>query len=253
MGYTCCRPSVSGSCDGPGSRPLLPGGGRCPFHWCKSQRRFTANAAHELRTPLAIQRTAIEVGLTDPDPRRVARTRADMLTVVRRSEHLIESLLLSTSDQGLEHNADVPLHDVVRQVLAEVKTDDPRLTAKIEPVTVRGDSILLAHLVGNLVRNAAAQNISGGYVNVHRWHGRLDEVSNSGTGVPPEAVSRLLEPFQRCQARSHQTGEGVGLGLAIVTSIAHAHAHAATMHVRANADGGLTVEVDSPPIDRHGR
>ncbi|WP_223773007.1 hypothetical protein [Streptomyces sp. 135] len=73
-----------------------------------------------------------------------------MLTVVRRSEHLIESLLLSTSDQRLEHYADVPLHDVVRQVLAEVKTDDPRLTAKIEPVTVRGDSILLAHLVGNL-------------------------------------------------------------------------------------------------------
>ncbi|WP_399931861.1 histidine kinase dimerization/phospho-acceptor domain-containing protein [Streptomyces kanamyceticus] len=170
----------------------------------RSQRRFTADAAHELRTPLAIQRTAIEVGLTDPGPRRVARTRADMLTVVRRSEHLIESLLLlSTSDQGLEHYADVPLHDVVRQVLAEVKTDDPRLTAKIV------------------------------------------------TGVPPESVSRLLEPFQRRQARGHQAGEGVGLGLAIVTSIAHAHA--ATTHVRAKADGGLTVELGFPAIDRHER
>ncbi|MFI2618097.1 sensor histidine kinase [Streptomyces sp. NPDC018584] len=85
-----------------------------------------------------------------------------------------------------------------------------------------------------------------------RLHCRL-EVSNSGTGVPPESVSRLLAPFQRRQARSHshQTGEGVGLGLATVTSIAHAYA--ATMHVRANADGGLTVEVDFPPIDRYGR
>lgn len=106
-------------------------------------------------------------------------------------------------------------------------------------------------------RQATSSCLTWAEVSVRRWparrlHCRL-EVSNSGTGVPPESVSRLLEPFQRRQARSHshQTGEGVGLGLAIVTSIAHAHA--ATMHVRANADGGLTVEVDFPPIVRYGR
>ncbi|WP_433334761.1 sensor histidine kinase [Spirillospora sp. CA-294931] len=210
-----------------------------------AQRRFVANAAHELRTPLAVQRAALEIGLADPDPAKVARVRGRLLEVADRSERLIEGLLLlSVSDQGLDRAEPLDAAEIVRTVLAEHRADALARDLTIEPrlgsPRLRGDPILFRHLVRNLVENALRYNEPGGRVLV-RLDGRELTVGNTGPDVPPEAAAHLFEPFRRGRPRRHAHGEGTGLGLSIVASIARAHGAEATAHP--NPTGGLTVRV----------
>ncbi|MEU8892185.1 ATP-binding protein [Streptomyces sp. NPDC048442] len=213
-----------------------------------AQQRFAANAAHELRTPLAVQRAAAEIGLAgEPDAERVARIRTKLIEVADDSEQLIEGLLLlSVSEQGLRHREPCALRDVVTGVLERTPVrDDITVGADLHLIEVEGDEVLLGHLVQNLVGNAARYNHPGGTVRV-RLHEEADgirtlEVSNTGPHVDPDALPRLFEPFRRAQARRHAPGEGAGLGLSIVASIARAHG--ARVEARANPGGGLTVRV----------
>ncbi|MGK4579398.1 sensor histidine kinase [Kitasatospora sp. HPMI-4] len=219
-------------------------------HLVGAQKRFAANAAHELRTSLAVQRAAAEIGLATSDPEAVARIRRKLIEVADSSERLIEGLLLlSVSDQGLDHREPVSLDELVRSVTAEYAASqqarDHGITVRSQttPVTVQGDPVLLTHLVRNLVCNALRYNHDGGHVTVTA-HGRALEVDNSGPHVPPETVPYLFEPFRRLEARRHAPGEGAGLGLSIVASIARAHQ--ARTDAEANPDGGLTVRIVFP-------
>ncbi|MEU7164086.1 HAMP domain-containing sensor histidine kinase [Streptomyces morookaense] len=219
-------------------------------HLVGAQKRFAANAAHELRTSLAVQRAAAEIGLATSDPAAVARIRRKLIEVADSSERLIEGLLLlSVSEQGLDHREPVALDELVHSVTAEhAVTQQARdrgitVRARAAPVTVQGDPVLLTHLVRNLVGNALRYNHDGGHVTITA-HGRALEVDNSGPRVPPETVPYLFEPFRRLEERRHARGEGAGLGLSIVASIARAHqAHA---EAEANPGGGLTVRVVFP-------
>ncbi|WP_063797954.1 sensor histidine kinase [Saccharothrix sp. NRRL B-16348] len=214
-----------------------------------SQRRFVAHASHELRTPLAIQRAAIQIGLRDPDAQRLARVREQMLDANRRTEQLIEGLLvLARSDRGLADRVPVPLHDVVTEV---VEQHDHPATARsitvdvaVTPVVVQGDRVLLTQLVANLVGNAVRHNVDGG-----RLHVRLDatglRVTNTGPVIDPAELPVLLEPFRRGPRHTGSTDGGVGLGLAIVTSITRAHDGEVTTSALPN--GGLEVHVLLPP------
>ncbi|GAU70329.1 putative two-component histidine kinase [Streptomyces sp. NBRC 110611] len=219
-------------------------------HLVGAQKRFAANAAHELRTSLAVQRAAAEIGLATSDPQAVARIRSKLIEVADSSERLIEGLLLlSVSDQGLEHREPVALDELTGSVAAEhtasQRARDHGITVRTEtsPVTVQGDPVLLVHLVRNLLGNALRYNQDGGHITV-TVHGRVLEVANSGPLVPPETVPYLFEPFRRLEERRHGPGEGAGLGLSIVASIARAHDARAT--AEANPDGGLTVRVAFP-------
>lgn len=219
-------------------------------HLVGAQKRFAANAAHELRTSLAVQRAAAEIGLATSDPEAVARIRRKLIEVADSSERLIEGLLLlSVSDQGLDHREPVALDELARSVTAEYAVSqearDHGITvrARTTPVTVQGDPVLLTHLVRNLVGNALRYNQDGGHVTVTA-HGRALEVDNSGPRVPPETVPYLFEPFRRLEERRHARGEGAGLGLSIVASIARAHQ--ARADAEANPEGGLTVRVVFP-------
>ncbi|MEU8957393.1 ATP-binding protein [Streptomyces sp. NPDC048518] len=223
-----------------------------------AQQRFAANAAHELRTPLAVQRAAAEIGLAgEPDPERVAKIRTKLISVADDSEHLIEGLLLlAASEQGLERRepvaVDVLAHAVAEGLGEEAAARGVTVSVRAHPLTVEGDGVLLDRLVHNLVANAVRYNAPGGRVDVvvgrdsggdgsGGGDGTL-EVANTGPEVPPDTVPHLFEPFRRLHERTHARGEGAGLGLSIVAAIARAHDAEVTAEAN-GAGGGLTVRV----------
>ncbi|WP_326675139.1 sensor histidine kinase [Streptomyces sp. NBC_01237] len=214
-----------------------------------ARQRFAANAAHELRTPLAVQRAAAEIGLADdPPPEKVAWIRDKLIDTAADSEQLIEGLLLlAVSDEGLRRCERVDLAGVAAAVAealeAEAEERSITVEAEVRPLLVEGDPVLLDHLVRNLVANALRYNHPGGTVRVRVGRGGL-EVANTGPVVDPATVPLLFEPFRRAQARRHAPGEGAGLGLSIVASIARAHGGEAS--ATANPGGGLTVRVVLP-------
>ncbi|MFF0628661.1 sensor histidine kinase [Streptomyces sp. NPDC004296] len=214
-----------------------------------ARQRFAANAAHELRTPLAVQRAAAEIGLADdPPPEKVAWIRDKLIDTAADSEQLIEGLLLlSVSDEGLRRRERVGLDataaTVTEALETEAKARSITVEAEARPVSVEGDPVLLGQLVHNLVANALRHNHPGGTVRVRVGPGGL-EVANTGPVVDPATVPLLFEPFRRAQARRHAPGEGAGLGLSIVASIARAHGGEAS--ATANPGGGLTVRVVLP-------
>ncbi|MEV5616865.1 sensor histidine kinase [Streptomyces bacillaris] len=214
-----------------------------------ARQRFAANAAHELRTPLAVQRAAAEIGLADdPPPEKVAWIREKLIGTAAGSEQLIEGLLLlAVSDEGLRRREPVDLGatttTVTEALAAEAAERDVTVDVAARPVGVEGDPVLLDHLVHNLVANAVRHNHPGGAVRVRVGPGGL-EVANTGPVVAPETVPLLFEPFRRARARRHAPGEGAGLGLSIVASVARAHGGEAT--ATANPGGGLTARVTLP-------
>ncbi|MZF53553.1 HAMP domain-containing protein [Streptomyces sp. SID5594] len=214
-----------------------------------ARQRFAANAAHELRTPLAVQRAAAEIGLADdPPPEKVAWIRDKLIDTADNSEQLIEGLLLlAVSDEGLRRRERVGLDattaTVTEALAAEAQERAVTVDVEARPVSVQGDPVLLDHLVHNLVANALRHNHPGGTVRVRVGPGGL-EVANTGPVVDPAAVPLLFEPFRRAQARRHAPGEGAGLGLSIVASVAGAHG--GDVGATANPGGGLTARVTLP-------
>jgi signal transduction histidine kinase len=208
-----------------------------------AQRRFAANASHELKTPLAINRTLIEVALSHPDPSPDVRRLGETLLVVNaRHERLIDGLLLlARGDLTPADAVPVDLAEVTAHVAALHGVTD----VTVRPVPVSGDPVLLERMVQNLVENAVAYNRPGGTVTVTCADGSLT-VSNTGPEIAPFEVERLFEPFQRLTDRVG-SARGTGLGLSIVRAIARAHG--LTAAATPNPGGGLTVTVSSsePP------
>ncbi|MEV5508892.1 sensor histidine kinase [Streptomyces orinoci] len=221
-----------------------------------SQRRFIANASHELRTPLATQRAAIQVGLEgEPSAEELARTKALLLAANRKSERLIDGLLvLANSERGLEKRELTDLAEVVTEEVAAVAgraaREGVRIAVRTVPAPVSGNRVLLAQLAGNLLRNGVSYNRPGGSVQVAVEPGRLTVV-NTGPEVPAAEVPALFEPFRRGEGRD-RLGGGAGLGLSIVRSIARAHG--GTVKAAPNAaGGGLRVTVELPRGGASGR
>jgi signal transduction histidine kinase len=219
-----------------------------------SQRRFTADAAHELRTPLAIVRTGTEV-LRSKRHSTIEEWEAladDTLTATGRAERLLDGLLaLARSDRGaFVHEA----HDLAATAaiaLGEAdhtaEAADVTITSDLRSAPVDGDPVLLDRLVRNLVDNAIRHNHRGGWIEMTTRHGpdgALVVVRNSGEPIPPAEIDRLFEPFQRLDP-NRVTGAGSsGLGLAIVRSIVHAHR--GTVVATPEPSGGLTITVTLP-------
>jgi signal transduction histidine kinase len=209
----------------------------------ESQRLFIANAAHELRTPLATQRAAIQIGLADPED--LPAVRETLLIHNRRTERLIDSLLvLAQAEHGLDATQPVALDVLARQAVIESPPDDITVSVEVDPVTVLGDPVLLNRLLVNLVQNAFRYNVPNGSVYIGLKVDGTLTVRNTGPDVPVEHVASLFQPFRQLQSRTK--GGGAGLGLSIVASIARAH-HA-NLAARANVDGGLEVSVCFPLI-----
>ncbi|MET9433404.1 ATP-binding protein [Streptomyces sp. NPDC006551] len=203
-----------------------------------SQRRFIANASHELRTPLATQRAAIQIGIDDS-----SEVKQVLLDSNRRSERLIEGLLvLARSERGLEEREDVNLGAVVAE---ECERYGVVMKGEGDGGGVRGNRVLLAQAVRNLLANAVAYNVPGGTVEVTVDGGAVTVV-NTGPVVAAGDVPGLFEPFRRGEGRDRM-GPGAGLGLSIVRSIADAHGGSVEAVARGAGDGGgLVVTVTLP-------
>jgi signal transduction histidine kinase len=221
-----------------------------------AQRRFVANAGHELRGPITLERAAIEIALSDPvaDTASLRATCERVLAASRQQERLVDALLvLARGQRGLDRWEPLDLAPVADEVLLARRSDvDSRgvaVDAALAPARVVGDPRLVERLVVNLVDNAIKHNHPGGWVRV-RTTGAEIAVSNSGPVVPGYEVDRLLRPFQRLvDDRTDRTGHG--LGLSIVAAVAAAHG--AELAVRARDGGGLDVCITFHPApDVHG-
>ena len=219
-----------------------------------SQRRFVANASHELRTPLMLSQTLLQVALADPgitlDSLRAACQEA--VDAGKDQAQLIDALLtLARSQRGLDHQEPVDLAAVVNDALnahePSAAARGLQVDAALDDAKVPGDARLIYRLVFNLVDNAIRYNITGGRVEVKLAASTTEAtltVTNPGPLVPPDQVSRLLEPFQRAVPDRAASPSGFGLGLSIVAGIAEAHG--ASLEVRPRPEGGLTIAVSFP-------
>jgi signal transduction histidine kinase len=214
------------------------------------QRRFVANASHEMRTPLAVQRALIEITTTRPGTSTDAKQLGDgLLEINVRHENLIDGLLtLADSQNELIETVPVDLAEVAARALevtraGDVRVEEPALSA----APVLGDPVLLERLAHNLVENAVRHNHADGWLRVStstRDGASVLEVTNTGPVIRAYEVATMFEPFRRLDRERVNGDRGFGLGLSIVRAITHAHGGEVTAEPR--TEGGLTVTVTVP-------
>jgi signal transduction histidine kinase len=218
-----------------------------------AQRQFVANASHELRTPLARQRTVLEVALADPERTAgsLSQACAQVLAAGEQQERLIEALLtLARSQRGLDRREPVELAAVIAAVLRSRRPEAERsgitVDASLGLGAVLGDARLAERLVANLIDNAVAHNVPGGWVRIKsgsRPGYAFLAIANSGPVIAAGEVDRLFEPFQRL-AGGRVSRDGLGLGLSIVRAVAAAHQ--ARLRARPLPTGGLDIQLRFP-------
>jgi signal transduction histidine kinase len=221
----------------------------------EAQRHFVANAAHELRAPLTLERATLQVTLADPGLTLPALRAAceEVIDNGRQQEQLLEALLtLARSERGLDRQQPLDLaviaNDIARSRTHTAAAAGLHLGLALGPAPVFGDPPLIERLVANLLDNALHYNHAGGSVHLatedQAGGGRLT-VTNTGPVVPEDQIARLLEPFQRIAPSRTGQHDGLGLGLSIVQAITKAHR--ARLLVNAGEGGGLLVEIRFPP------
>ncbi|GAA2203953.1 HAMP domain-containing sensor histidine kinase [Nonomuraea monospora] len=219
-----------------------------------TQRRFVANASHELRTPLTINRTVLEIALSDPeasqDLKALGRT---LLEVNARNEKLIEGLLLlARSERELAVRKPLDVMEVAQTAVEQVTpfAEEHGVTVSTELVSAPtiGDPVLLERSVSNLLENAVKYNIPENgkvWIRTGMADGALVvQVANTGQHVPAYEVNSLFEPFRRLHADRVDSAKGSGLGLSIVRAVVQAHGGNVTAVPRDG--GGLVVTIRLP-------
>lgn len=220
----------------------------------KLQRQFTANAAHELRTPLAVMQLQIDLynSSKHPDNDTSAQQTISMITEqTERLNKMVRTLLDMSELQTIARDEEIAIAALVEEVLADLEPlaqeKGINLIEKCDNVLLMGSDILIYRLVYNLVENAIKYNFSGGTVTVTatQQNSQLHlTVEDTGNGIPEELKERIFEPFFRLdKSRSRELG-GVGLGLALVREIVRVHN--GSILVKNNANSGTTFEVIFP-------
>ena len=215
------------------------------------QRQFTANAAHELRTPLALMQVQLDLYNSATHPGNDADTLQTIKMVTEQNDKLnrmVKTLLDMSELQTVGRDDKIVLDAIVEEVLADLEPlaqeKNIKLIGKCEDATMIGSDILIYRLVYNLVENAIKYNHPLGQVTVTAYQRKKHvylSVEDTGSGIPKELRERVFEPFFRVdKSRSRELG-GVGLGLALVREIVRVHD--GSICIKSGKTGGTIFEV----------
>ena len=215
------------------------------------QRQFTANAAHELRTPLALMQVQLDLYNSATHPGNDADTLQTIKMITEQNDKLnrmVKTLLDMSELQTVGRDDKIILDAIVEEVLADLEPlaveKNIKLIGKCEDATMIGSDILIYRLVYNLVENAIKYNHPLGQVTVTAYQRNKHvylSVEDTGSGIPKELRERVFEPFFRVdKSRSRELG-GVGLGLALVHEIVRVHD--GSICIKSGKTGGTIFEV----------